>query len=191
LTYKKPLNILHATKTKFLSIQSMDMSLHVVDRREDGIVVRGAKLHNTMAPYADELIVIPTRALNKDEKDYAVAFAIPADTDGVYLIARDAFSVKREPGMEAPYNDFGDIEVFRFEWTPATPGKLKASRPHIAAGGHTRVGSEIGVLEDGALARQCVEVGSLNPVVAVTTEVVAAQGVNDDEDGVHGFSFPK
>ncbi|MFA5286374.1 MAG: 4-hydroxyphenylacetate 3-hydroxylase N-terminal domain-containing protein, partial [Smithellaceae bacterium] len=59
----------------------MDMYLHVVDRREDGIVVRGAKLHNTMAPYADELIVIPTRALNKDEKDYAVAFAIPADTD--------------------------------------------------------------------------------------------------------------
>ena len=87
-------------------------------------------------------------------------------------------------------NDFGDIGVFRFEWTPATPVKLKASHPHIAAGGHARVRSEIGVLEDGALARQRVEIGSLNPVVALTTEVIAAQGINDDKDGVHGFSFP-
>ncbi len=27
-----------------------DMYLRVVERREDGVVVRGAKLHNTMAP---------------------------------------------------------------------------------------------------------------------------------------------
>ncbi|MGE5416466.1 MAG: 4-hydroxyphenylacetate 3-hydroxylase family protein [Acidobacteriota bacterium] len=87
-----------------------DMYLHVVERRPDGVVVCGAKLHNTMAPYADELIVVPTRALTKDEKDYAIAFAIPADTEGVYMIARQAFSIDREKGMEAPYNDLGDIE---------------------------------------------------------------------------------
>lgn len=89
-----------------------DMYLHVVERREDGVVVRGAKLHNTMAPYADELIVFPTRALTKDEKDYAIAFAIPADTEGVYLIAREAFMPHREAGMEAPYPDLADIESF-------------------------------------------------------------------------------
>ncbi|MGE5405053.1 MAG: 4-hydroxyphenylacetate 3-hydroxylase N-terminal domain-containing protein, partial [Candidatus Saccharibacteria bacterium] len=87
-----------------------DMYLHVVERREDGVVVSGAKLHNTMAPYADELIVIPTRALTKDEKDYAIAFAIPADTEGVFMIARQAFSLERDKGMEAPYTDLGDIE---------------------------------------------------------------------------------
>lgn len=89
-----------------------DMYLHVVERRPDGVVVRGAKLHNTMAPYADELLVIPTRALTKEEKDYAIAFAIPADTEGVYLIGREAFSPAREKGMEAPYHDLGDIESF-------------------------------------------------------------------------------
>jgi len=89
-----------------------DMYLHVVERRPDGVVVRGAKLHNTMAPYADELIAVPTRALGKDEKDYAIAFAIPADTEGVYLITREAFSPKREVGMEAPYNELGDLESF-------------------------------------------------------------------------------
>jgi aromatic ring hydroxylase len=91
-----------------------DMYLHVVERREDGVIVRGAKLHNTMAPYADELIVIPTRALKKDEKDYAIAFAIPADTEGVYMIGRQAFSADRAEGMEAPYNNLGDIESFLF-----------------------------------------------------------------------------
>jgi len=117
-----------------------DMYLHVVDRRADGIVVRGAKLHNTMAPYADELIVIPTRALAKDEKDYAVAFAIPADTEGVYLIARDAFSVKREPGMEAPYNDFGDIESFTVFDNVFVPND------RIFLNGETEFGSELAML---------------------------------------------
>ncbi|MEG2383804.1 MAG: 4-hydroxyphenylacetate 3-hydroxylase N-terminal domain-containing protein, partial [Oscillospiraceae bacterium] len=60
-----------------------DQYLHVVERREDGVVVCGCKLHNTMAAYADELIVIPTRMMGKEEKDYAIAFAIPADSEGV------------------------------------------------------------------------------------------------------------
>lgn len=86
-----------------------DQYVHVVERREDGVVVRGAKLHNTMAPYADEIIVLPTRALKEDEKDYAIAFALPADTEGIYLIGRDGGFVDREPGMEAPIAEIGDI----------------------------------------------------------------------------------
>ncbi len=89
-----------------------DQYLHVVERRADGVVVRGAKLHNTMSPYADEIIAIPTRALLETEKDYAIAFAIPADTENVYLIGREAIFSKREPGMEAPISNYGDIESF-------------------------------------------------------------------------------
>jgi len=43
-----------------------DQYLHVVERRPDGVVVRGTKLHNTMSPYVDEIIAIPTRALLKN-----------------------------------------------------------------------------------------------------------------------------
>ncbi len=60
-----------------------DMYLHVVEKRSDGIVVRGCKLHISEASIADEILVIPTRALGPDEKDYAVAFAVPADHEGV------------------------------------------------------------------------------------------------------------
>jgi len=60
-----------------------DMYLHVVEKKRDGIVVRGCKLHISEASIADEILVVPTRALGPDEKDYAVAFAVPADLEGV------------------------------------------------------------------------------------------------------------
>lgn len=87
-----------------------DQYLHVVERRPDGVVVRGCKVHNTMAPYADELIVVPTRVMGPDEKDYAISFAIPADTEGIYLVAREAFSHQRESNLEAPITSAGDLE---------------------------------------------------------------------------------
>lgn len=60
-----------------------DSYLRVIEKRDDGIVVRGCKVHITFASVADEIIVLPTRALGKDEGDWAVAFAVPADLDGV------------------------------------------------------------------------------------------------------------
>lgn len=63
-----------------------DFYVHVVDQNKDGIVVRGAKAHITAAAYVNELMVIPTRNMSEEDKDYAVAFAIPANTKGVKQI---------------------------------------------------------------------------------------------------------
>src|ERR1019366_6755112 len=59
--------------------------LRVVERRADGIVVRGAKVHTSVSVNANELIVLPTRAMGPDDADYAVAFAVPVDTPGLRL----------------------------------------------------------------------------------------------------------
>jgi aromatic ring hydroxylase len=40
--------------------------------------VNGAKAHNTCASYVDEIVAIPTRQMNAEEKDWAVAFAVPS-----------------------------------------------------------------------------------------------------------------
>jgi aromatic ring hydroxylase len=64
-----------------------DYYLHIVEEREDGIVVRGAKAHTTGTPFVDEIIVLPTRAIGAEDADYAVAFAIPVNTPGVKLLA--------------------------------------------------------------------------------------------------------
>jgi len=84
-----------------------DLYLRIVERRKDGIVVRGAKAHNTMAPYAEEIIAIPTRFLTGDESDWAVAFAIPADTPGVRLVTRATQVRPRKPELDAPMARFG------------------------------------------------------------------------------------
>lgn len=86
--------------------QNPDAYVHVVDVRNDGIVVRGAKICITMAAYADEIIVIPTRAMREEDKDYAVAFAIPADWDRVRLITRPVWVRKREM-IKAPFPEYG------------------------------------------------------------------------------------
>lgn len=83
-----------------------DLYLRIVKKDEKGIIVRGAKNHITMGPYVDEHLVIPTRALTKEEGDWAVSFAVPADADGVKIISRNV-SPRPRIKLEAPYNRYG------------------------------------------------------------------------------------
>lgn len=117
-----------------------DQYLHVVERHPDGVVVRGAKLHNTIAQLADEIIAFPTRALGKADKDYAIAFAIPADTEGVHLITRIAEPFQREAGLEAPFQDFVDIESFTVFDNVFVPNE------RIFINGETEFGGEAALL---------------------------------------------
>lgn len=63
-----------------------DLYLRVVDRRPDGIVVSGAKLHISSAAVAHELIVMPTKRMKPDESDWAVACAVPMNAPGVTIV---------------------------------------------------------------------------------------------------------
>lgn len=66
-----------------------DLYVRIVERREDGIVVRGAKVHTSCTPNVDEIIVLPTRAMGEGEQDWAVSFAVPVATPGVKLFCSD------------------------------------------------------------------------------------------------------
>jgi aromatic ring hydroxylase len=63
-----------------------DSYLRIVGRRPEGIVVQGAKAHTTMGPLADEIVVVPTRGMASGDAEYALAFSIPVDTEGLSLI---------------------------------------------------------------------------------------------------------
>lgn len=90
-----------------------DVFLHVVERRKDGIVVRGAKAHSTAAVYSDILYAIPSGPLTEDEKDFAVGFFCPLDTEGVTFVCRPV-SIPGEPKeLENPIGkNYGHSEVF-------------------------------------------------------------------------------
>ncbi len=95
-----------------------DMYVHVVEKREDGIIVRGCKLHISEASVSDEILVVPTRALRPEDKDYAVAFALPADYEGVKQVItihnlreREYFKRGFMPGATDSYIIFDDVFV--------------------------------------------------------------------------------
>ncbi len=64
-----------------------------------------------MAAIADEIIVIPTRAMTPNDADYSVAFAVPADADGVKIISRTS-RLRAPEGLEMPQANIGDDENF-------------------------------------------------------------------------------
>ena len=63
-----------------------DMYVHVVERREDGIVVSGAKCHQTGSINSHWHIFMPTIAMGEADRDWAVSFACPTDAEGMYMI---------------------------------------------------------------------------------------------------------
>jgi 4-hydroxyphenylacetate 3-monooxygenase/4-hydroxybutyryl-CoA dehydratase/vinylacetyl-CoA-Delta-isomerase len=87
-----------------------DLHVRVVSQNKDGIIVRGAKQDITMASYCDELVVFPTRSLTSDEKQWAVAFAIPADWDNVHIINR-AVAPRERKFLKAPLNAYGSSDA--------------------------------------------------------------------------------
>lgn len=79
-----------------------DAYLRIVEERPDGIVVRGAKVHTSVSVNANEVIVLPTRAMGPDDAAYAVAFAIPVDTPGLTLVASPYLSTSGKVEAEHP-----------------------------------------------------------------------------------------
>lgn len=88
-----------------------DLYLRVVEKREDGIIVRGAKCHITGAAVSNEIITMPCVTMREEDKDYAVSFAVPADTDGVtQIIGRKPGDLRRLEG--------GEIDVGNLNYGP-------------------------------------------------------------------------
>jgi 4-hydroxybutyryl-CoA dehydratase/vinylacetyl-CoA-Delta-isomerase len=76
-----------------------DLYLRVVEKREEGIVVRGAKVHQTGALSAHEIMVMPTVAMGPEDSDYAVCFALPSDSPGLlYIYGRQAGDTRKLEG---------------------------------------------------------------------------------------------
>ena len=70
-----------------------EVALHKVDETAHGIVVRGARILATLAPFSDELFVYPGAPLLPGTDDYALAFSVPMATPGLRFLCRDSYSV--------------------------------------------------------------------------------------------------
>ena len=91
-----------------------DMYLHIVERRPDGIVVRGAKAHQTGVLNSHEVIVMPTQTMKEEDSDYAVSFAVPMDTPGItMIIGRQSCDTRKLEGctLDVGNREFGGVEA--------------------------------------------------------------------------------
>ncbi len=88
-----------------------DLFTRVVEKRKDGVVVRGAKAHQTGAVNSHEIMIMPTQAMGEGDEAYAIVAAIPLDAKGVTLIFGRQTNEERkfECGIDAGNCEFGMV----------------------------------------------------------------------------------
>jgi 4-hydroxybutyryl-CoA dehydratase/vinylacetyl-CoA-Delta-isomerase len=93
-----------------------DSYLHIVARRKDGVVVRGAKVMICGVAAAQEIFVMPGTRLRRAEADYAVSFVIPRDVKGLTIVEarRPSDSREQETGFDNPVSKGGITQAYLF-----------------------------------------------------------------------------
>jgi len=86
-----------------------DVYLRVTEVREDGIVVRGAKAHQSGAALAHFNLVVPTTSMKANEKEFAIAFAVPPNAPGIVHIA-EAPAPNARRLSDSDEMDFGNFK---------------------------------------------------------------------------------
>ena len=88
-----------------------DLFTHVVEKRKDGVVIRGAKAHQTGAVNSHEIMIMPTQAMVEGDEAYAIVAAIPLDAKGITLIFGRQTNEERklECGIDAGNCEFGVV----------------------------------------------------------------------------------
>ncbi|MGD8922360.1 MAG: 4-hydroxyphenylacetate 3-hydroxylase N-terminal domain-containing protein [Candidatus Zixiibacteriota bacterium] len=94
--------------------EDKDVFLHIVEKRDDGIVVRGAKLMICGVAAANEIFVLPGSGYKESDADCAVSFVIPRDTEGLTIVETRHPSDTRdlEEGFDNPITDGGITQAF-------------------------------------------------------------------------------
>jgi 4-hydroxybutyryl-CoA dehydratase/vinylacetyl-CoA-Delta-isomerase len=92
-----------------------DIYVHIVEKRPDGIVVRGAKSHQTGSINSHEHLVMPTIAMGEDDKKYAVSFACSSDADGLFMVygrqSCDTRKLEKDADVDLGNKQFGGQEA--------------------------------------------------------------------------------
>jgi len=96
--------------------------VHIVKESDEGIYVSGIKTPITMSPYTEEIIVVPGLQYSEDDKDCAVAFALPADTKGIeiYVLGQEIKTLKGDfsPTHGTKYLNKEGMVVFNNVFVP-------------------------------------------------------------------------
>lgn len=88
-----------------------DAFVRIVERRADGVVIRGVKVHQTGSANAHEILVMPGQAVRPGEEDFALACAVPVGSPGVVMVLGRQPSDERKGTIDAGNLRYGGQEV--------------------------------------------------------------------------------
>jgi 4-hydroxyphenylacetate 3-monooxygenase len=103
-------------RTKPEAEQAMgQVALHKIAETDDSIVVSGARMLATLAPFADELLIYPGSDIRPQDGRYALSFAVPIATPGLRFICRDSYSRQRDPfdyPLSSRFDEMDAVVIF-------------------------------------------------------------------------------
>jgi len=95
-----------------------DMNLHIVEKREDGIVVRGAKVMICGIAAANEIFILPGSNYKEEDADWAVSFVIPRDIEGLTIVEarhpNDTRETEDPESFDNPVKQGGITQAYLF-----------------------------------------------------------------------------
>ena len=103
-------------RSRKLGEQEPYLNAGIVKRTADGIVVRGARIVGTMAPFADENTSFGLPVLTAENEDiYALGFNAPVDAPGLHWVCRDSYDPDRateDYPLSGRFEEMDTVAVF-------------------------------------------------------------------------------
>lgn len=91
-----------------------DALLRIVNETTEGVVVRGAKMIATAAPYAHDVLVMPHQPLAPTQEDSANVFIVPLNLPGLNIVCRESFasSDPEKHPLSAHFDEMDAVLIF-------------------------------------------------------------------------------
>lgn len=88
--------------------------LKTVRKNSDGIIVRGAKMIATAAPYVDELLITSYHKRGENERELANVFLVPTSAEGLHIVCRESFADNRleDHPLSARFDEMDAVLIF-------------------------------------------------------------------------------
>lgn len=94
--------------------QKDDVILRVICETKDGIVIRGAKMIATAAPYSHDVIIMPHQRLKDEDISTTNLLIVPLNLPGIHIVCRESFAeqeANRLP-LSARFEEMDAVLIF-------------------------------------------------------------------------------
>lgn len=101
-------------RSKSTAEQDPDSLLRIIKETDEGVIVRGAKMIATGAPYAHDVIVTSPHQLSAEQTAYANMFIVPLNLPGLQIVCRESFASqdKEKHQLSARFDEMDAVLIF-------------------------------------------------------------------------------